>query len=453
MSGKIERSIEELYRDDPERAEAVAFGRETGPNRRGFLGGAGLAAMSAAVGGAIPFAATMPGGLIPAAFAQGTAPPAAPPAAAAKKGPIYLNFPGKSDKLSVIGERPLVAETPEHLLDDDTTPFEKFYIRNNGQIPDETAEPDKWKFTIEGEVNKKLELTLGELKSKYKAQTRRMVLECGGNGRSFFSPPASGNQWTNGGAGCAEWTGVRLADVLKTAGVKPSGIYTAHYSADLHLSGDASKPTLSRGVRIAKAMDPDSMIIWAMNGKPLPNIHGGPVRLIYPGWAGSASQKWLTKIVIRDKEHDGPGMTGTSYRLTVNPMVPGAKADPKNFKILESMPVRSIITNPANGTKLPGGTRDVKLRGASWAGDLTVRRVDVSTDYGMTWQPAKLEKPKNKYDWQRWTTAVKLPRDGYYEIWARATDSNGLMQPHTPPNWNPSGYGGNTMHRIAVLIG
>jgi DMSO/TMAO reductase YedYZ molybdopterin-dependent catalytic subunit len=448
MTERIERSIEELYRDDAERADAVVFGRETGPSRRGFLGGAGLAAMSAAVGGTIPFAEFMPAGLIPAAHAQGAA-----PAAPAKKGPIYLNFPGKSDKLVVIGERPLVAETPESLLDDATTPYEKFFLRNNGQIPEETKEPDKWKFTVEGEVNNKLELTLGDLKSKFKHHTRHYVLECGGNGRSFYSPPASGNQWTNGGAGCAQWTGVRLGDVLKAAGVRSSGIYTAHYAADLHLSGDATRPTVSRGVRIAKAMDPDSMIVWAMNGQPLPNIHGGPVRLMFPGWPGSASQKWLTRIVIRDKVHDGPGMTGTSYRLTINPMVPGGKADPNNFKILESMPVRAIITNPANGAKLAAGTRDLKLRGASWAGDYTVRRVDISIDYGQTWQPARLEKGRNRYDWQRWTANVKVPRDGYYEIWSRAMDSRGLMQPHVAANWNPSGYGGNPMHRIAVLIG
>ncbi|MEX0590852.1 MAG: molybdopterin-dependent oxidoreductase, partial [Xanthobacteraceae bacterium] len=321
MSGridKIERSIEELYRDDPERADAVVFGRKEGTSRRGFLGGAGLAAVGAAVGGAIPFSQNMPAGLIPAALAQDK--PAAP---AAPKGPVNLDFPGKDRGLVVIGEKPLVAETPEHLLNDDTTPVDKFYIRNNGQIPEEAKDPDKWTIKIEGEVNKPFEISVGELKSKYKAQTLRMVLECGGNGRSFFTPRASGNQWTNGGAGCAEWTGVRLADVLKTAGVKPSGIYTAHYAADVHLSGDASKPPLSRGVRMPKAMEPESMIVWAMNGKPLTNIHGGPVRLIIPGWAGSASQKWLTRVVIRDKEHDGPGMTGTSYRLAIKPMVPG----------------------------------------------------------------------------------------------------------------------------------
>jgi hypothetical protein len=170
MTGRKERSIEELYGTDAERADALVFGRRSGPSRRGFLNGAGLAAMGAAVGGAIPFAANMPGGLIPAAMAQGAA-PTAPPAAPAKKGPIYLNYPGKNDKLVVIGERPLVAETPEHLLDDDTTPIEKFFIRNNGQIPEAAKEPDKWKFTVEGEVNKKLELTLGELKSKFKRQS------------------------------------------------------------------------------------------------------------------------------------------------------------------------------------------------------------------------------------------------------------------------------------------
>ena len=214
---KIERSIDELYAQDPERADATVFGRKTGVDRRGFLGGAGLAAVGAAVGGAIPFASNMPGGLIPAALAQG-----APAAPAAPKGPQYLKFPGKDDKLVLLGDRPLVAETPEHLLDDDTTPTPKFFVRNNGQIPEAAKEPDKWKITVDGEVNNKLELTLGELKAKFKPVTQRMVLECGGNGRSFFTPTARGNQWTNGGAGCAEWTGVRLSDVLKAAGVKSS---------------------------------------------------------------------------------------------------------------------------------------------------------------------------------------------------------------------------------------
>ena len=188
--------------------------RHSTPAGADFWRSTALAATGAVIGGVMPLSPD--GGGIPAAHAQAAAP-------AAPKGPQYLKFPGKNDKLVVLGEKPLVAETPESLLDDDTTPIEKFFIRNNGQLPDETKNPDAWKITIDGEVDKKIEITLGELKSKYKAVTRRMVLECGGNGRGAFSPPARGNQWTNGGAGCAEWTGVPLADVLKAAGLKKIG--------------------------------------------------------------------------------------------------------------------------------------------------------------------------------------------------------------------------------------
>jgi len=441
MSGKIERSLEELY-GDPERADALVFGRETGVSRRGFLGGTGLAAMSAAVGAAIPFAANMPGGLVPAALAQGAEPP---------KGPQYLNFPGKSDKLVVLGDRPLVAETPEQVLDDDTTPTDKFFIRNNGPTPEAASNPDSWKIVIDGEVNQKLDLTLGELRSKFRPVTRRLVLECGGNGRSFFTPQARGNQWTNGGAGCAEWTGVRLVDVLRAAGVKPSAIFTGHYGADRSLA-DPTKDAISRGVPLRKAMDANNLIVFAMNGQPLSNIHGGPVRLIIPGWPGSVSSKWLTRVWVRDKVHDGAGMGGTSYRVAIKPMVPGDRVDPDNFRDLESMPVRSIITSPANGTSFGKDVREVKLRGAAWAGDFTVRRVDVSVDYGATWRPAQLQRPKNPYDWQRWTATVRVPSEGYYEIWTRATDSRGTMQPHIAGNWNPQGYGANPMHRVAIRI-
>lgn len=460
MVTRKERSVEELYQDDPERADAVVFGRRTDVSRRGFLNGAGLSAMTAAVGGTIVYGASMPGGLVPAAFAQDTKPAAPPPEAAksapspAPRGPQYLMFPGKHDKLVVLGDKPLVAETPERLLDDETTPTSKFFIRNNGQTPEESKDPaDAWKFTIDGEVNNRLELTLADLKKRFKAKTQRMMLECGGNGRAFFVPQARGNQWTNGGAGCAEWTGIALGDVLRAAGVKQSAVYTANYGTDMHLSGDPNKETLSRGVPIKKAMDPNSLIVFAMNGQPLPNIHGGPVRLLIPGWPGSASHKWLSRITLRDKEHDGQGMKGTSYRVPIKPMLPGGKADEANFRVLESMPVRGIITNPSNATRLPTGTNELKLRGAAWAGDHEIERVDVSIDFGARWQKAWMAPAKNRYDWRRWATAVKLPSDGYYEVWVRATDTRGMSQPHIAGNWNPQGYGGNQMHRIAVLVG
>ena len=456
MVKRSERSIDELYLGDPEHADAVVFGRRTDSSRRGFLSGAGLTAMGAVLGGPVVFSAhmpggLMPGGLMPAALAQDAQKEAA--GAQAPKGVQTLNFPGKDPGLVVLGDRPLVAETPEHLLDDDTTPIGKFYIRNNGQIPDAANEPDKWSITVDGEVNNKLELTVGELKSRFRAMTYRMVLECGGNGRAFFQPQARGNQWTNGGAGCAEWTGVPLTEVLKAAGLKDTAKYTAHYGADPHLSGNPSQDALSRGMPIAKAMEKHGLIVWAMNGEPLPNIHGGPVRLVIPGWPGSLSHKWLKKITIRDREHDGQGMTGTSYRVTIKPMIPGGKAEDSNFRILESMPVRSIITNPSNGARLPAGTRIIALRGAAWDGDHGVARVHVSKDFGATWSQAKTEPPRNRFDWMRWTATMRLPADGYYELWVRATDKTGQMQPHIAGNWNPQGYGGNPIHRVAILVG
>ncbi|MGE0725718.1 MAG: sulfite oxidase, partial [Alphaproteobacteria bacterium] len=334
----------------------------------------------------------------------------------------------------------------------DVTPIEKFYIRTNGHIPDPTPNPDAWPLEIDGEVNTPLKLTLGEIKKRFPAVSYKLQLECGGNGRSFFVPEARGNQWTNGGVGNAEWTGVRLRDVLQAAGLKSSAVYTGHYSTDLHLSGDPNRVTLSRGVPIAKAMEEHTILAFAMNGKPIPAVHGFPLRVVAPGYPGSASSKWLKRIWVRDKEHDGPGMTGTSYRVTKTPMVPGSKADPKNFVVLESMPVRAIITNVKNGTELPDGTRKIDLRGHAWAGEETVRAVDVTIDYGQTWISCAVDAPPNKYCWQNWRTAVTLPSQGYFEIWARGTDSKGRMQPPVAPFWNPSGYGGNAMHRVAVLV-
>ncbi|MGH7006218.1 MAG: molybdopterin-dependent oxidoreductase, partial [Alphaproteobacteria bacterium] len=333
-----ERGLHELYRDDPERADALVFGRRTGPTRdgatrRGFLGGSGLATMSALIGAPIALSELLPAGLLPKAFAQ------------AAKEPKVLKMDGKAE-LVVLGDRPLVAETPAHLLDDDVTPTEKFFVRNNGNPPEPGGDPDAWEITIDGEVNKPLKIKLGELKKRFRKASYVLQLECGGNGRSAFEPPARGNQWSVGGVGCARWAGVPLGDVLKAAGLKASAKYTAHYGADVHLSGNPETPTISRGMRLAKAMDPHTLIAFEMNGKPVPNIHGGPVRLIAPGWAGSLSHKWLKRIWIRDKEHDGPGMTGASYRVPTLPGIPGdAKFDTNTMRILESMPVRAVITN------------------------------------------------------------------------------------------------------------
>lgn len=438
--GKTERSVQELYRDDPERGDAVAFGR------RGALKGTALAAMGAAVGGAIPFAGNMSSGTLPALFAR--------PAAAQGAGqqPV-LRMEGKG-QLILLQERPLVAETPEHLLDEAVTSYANHFIRNNGQVPEVgTADPRAWRLTIDGEVNTPLTLTVGELESRFPVVTRQLQMECGGNGRALFSPQTRGNQWGNGAISNAEWTGVRLRDVLQAAGVKPSAIFTGQFGADPHLSGATDRAAISRGMRLAKAMDEDTLIVFRMNGQPIPHIHGAPLRLLVPGWPGSLSQKWLTRITLRDRIHDGAGMGGTSYRIPQRPMVPGSNSNGADFVEMESMPVRSILSSHAHGSRLPAGTRALDLRGAAWAGDDSVRAVHVSVDFGATWTEMQVAAPANRHAWQRWTGRVALPSDGYYEVWYRATDSQGRMQPHAAANWNPQGYGANPISRAAILVG
>ncbi|MEZ5851676.1 MAG: sulfite oxidase [Hyphomicrobiaceae bacterium] len=434
MKGKnVERGLFELYSDDPERADAVVFGRQPDNSRRGFIKGASLAAMGAAIGSAIPFGRNMPMGFIPLALAQ-------------KAG---LAVPGK-DGLVAFNDRPWNAETPAHLLDDDVTPINRHFVRNNGGVPEKT-DPQGWMLKVDGAVNKPLDLSIDDLKKRFKPVNLKLTIECGGNGRAGFNPPASGNQWTYGAVGNAEWTGVRLADVLKEAGLKPEAVYTGHYGADPHLSGDPKKVSISRGVPIAKAMDPDTIIAFAMNGKALHPLNGAPLRVVAPGWPGSCSQKWLTRIWVRDKVHDGAKMTGSAYRMPGYPVAPGEKVPTSAFEIIQSMPVKSIITSPQSGVTLAKGTTALDVRGHAWAGDLAVREVHVSVDFGATWTKADLSPAPNGHSWQRWRAKVALPKHGYYEIWARATDAKGTAQPFAVA-WNPKGYLNNAMHRIAVRV-
>ncbi|GAA4427906.1 sulfite oxidase [Pontibacter saemangeumensis] len=375
--------------------------------------------------------------------------------AAAKAGalkPDGFQMKGKHPDLVVLSDRPWNVDTPPHLLDAPVTSTAHAFIRNNGLVPEE-IDAATWTLTIDGEsaVNRKV-YTLDELKSNFKHYTYQLQLECGGNGRGEFSPPGKGNQWGNGAIHCCQWTGVRVKDVLAAAGIKPDAVYVAYYGKDRHISGDPKKVPISRGVPVNKALENESLLAWAMNGKDIPLIHGYPLRLVFGGWPASASGKWVNRLVIRNKVHDGPKMTHGSYMVPAQPIAPGAPAPAdKDMKIIESMPVRSLISYPKTGAILQN-KKTLNLRGHAWAGDLEVKEMHVSTDFGATWQLCKLEKPVNRLAWQDWSTKVTFPSAGYYEIWARATDSLGKMQPMVVPAWNPGGYLNNACHRIAVQV-
>ena len=279
----------------------------------------------------------------------------------------------------------------------------------------------------------------------------QLQIECGGNGRSEFYPPARGNQWTTGAIGCPEWTGARLRDVLDYCGVKGDTVYVAYEGADTHLSGDTSKRPISRGVPLHKALEDESMIVWAMNGEPLPLLHGYPLRMLCAGWPASVSGKWLTKIMIRDRIHDGEKMLGQSYRVPCKPVAPGTAVADEDMCIIESMPVKSLITYPKSGIS-HAADAPLDIRGHAWAGDQSVAEVFTSIDFGASWQNSNIKKAANRLAWQPWSASVEFPEPGYYEVWARAVDSNGKSQPVVLPGWNPRGYLNNACHRIAVGV-
>lgn len=431
MTGRARR-IHEVFSTDPEQADWNLWGRRADPRtRRGFL--QGLGAMTALVGAKIVFHEFMPAGLIPAAYANQAEP---------------FTIEGKNG-LTVLNDRPLCAETPAHLLNDDITPASRLFVRNNG-IPPRQVDARNWTLTVDGESAAGAKTySLGDLKRRFENISRQLVMECGGNGRSEYDPPASGNQWTVGAVGCPRWDGIRLRDLLEDCGYRDDAVYVAYYGADTTAGGEGVP--ISRGVPVAKALEAESMIAWGMNGEPLHPMNGHPLRLVFGGWPGSTSGKWLTRIAIRDIVHDGPKMTGMSYKVPREPVAPGTEVAEEDMRIIEAMPVKSLITYPQSGFQHPEG--DVlPLHGHAWSGDNQVERLEVSIDFGRTWSRAEVQPPANRLAWQNWDLDVTFPEAGYYEVWARATDATGAAQPIVLPGWNPRGYLNNACHRIAVYV-
>jgi len=403
--------------------------------RRSFIKKSALSALTIVVGTDIVFGELMPAGYTPLALQD----------------PDPFKMFNKDKEMVVLNDRPWNMEAQAHLLDEKVTSNKFMFIRNNGKIP-ENIDVKNWTVTFDGEsVGQTKTYTLEELKNKFPHYSYQLTLECGGNGRSEFDPPAKGNQWTVGAVSCATWTGVRLSDVLKEVGVKNNAVYIGYHAADTHLSGDPKKEPISRGMPMDKAMQEETLLAFQMNGKDIPLVHGYPLRLVAGGWPASVSGKWINRISVRNKVHDGTKMTGDAYRVPCEPVAPGEKVKDEDMCIIESMPVKSLITYPKSGAMIDQGKK-LNIRGHAWAGELEVAKMEYSIDYGATWQLATVEKPANRLAWQHFSAAVSFPKKGYYEVWARATDTKGISQPMLLPGWNPKGYLNNACHRIAVKV-
>lgn len=339
--------------------------------------------------------------------------------------------------LIVRTRRPENYESPLSALNSWITANDLFYVRSHYDTPQVALQ--EWMLQVDGEVDRPIALRMDDVLQLEKV-TIANTLECAGNGRAFFDPKVPGVQWESGAVGNARWGGVRLADVLKKAGVRSSGRHVMFDGADKPPL--PTTPDFIRSIPLEKALDPNTLLAYEMNGEPLPQRHGFPLRAIVPGWYGMASCKWLTTIHVLDREYDGHFMK-TAYRVPRG-------SDPNDTVGLTEIGVKSVITEPLDGDRVKAGT--VRVKGAAWAGEAEVIGVDISTDGGKTWRPAWLSGPKERFAWRLWEFSWEAKQGGTYTLMARAADSRRRVQPELLA-WNKGGYANTVIHAIRVVVG
>jgi sulfite oxidase len=334
-------------------------------------------------------------------------------------------------------------EMPPEFFDSWLTPVPHFFVRNHMHEPS-TLDAETWELSISGEVEKPMTLTLVDL-VKMEPHTVTNTLECAGNGRAFHHPHVPGVQWQKGAVGTARFSGPRLWDVLQRTGVKPTGKHVMFRGLD-QVPGKV--PPFIRSIPIEKASHEDTLIALRMDGAELAKHHGFPARSLVPGWIGAASCKWLTEIKVLDKEFDGNFMK-PGYRMPNHPLKPGDPLNVDDSHAVTTLSVKSVIGAPTDAWT--SNTRSVHIRGAAWAGEADIVKVEVSTDAGATWQVAQLGRDHSKYAWRLWSHNWKAPKSGDYTILSRATDSQGRTQPETA-EWNPSGYLYNAYDQVKIHV-
>ena len=359
-------------------------------------------------------------------------------------------LPSGKRRMSFIAhnDRPLALETARDAYGHGPiTPISQFFVRNNLPMPDSdiVTNPDEWAVHVEG-CQRDGSITLAELK-RLPTTTVASVLQCSGNGRAFFDHKPSGSPWSVGAAGCALWTGVRVTDVF--------GAFGGAVDEAMYLTGTGGEPipdsiepstvTVERSVPIAKGLK-DCLLVWEMNGEPLPLVHGGPVRLLVPGYFGVNNVKWLRKLAAT-KDESSNKIQQSGYRL--RPVGQGGNAShPSMYR----MPVKSWINSPgADGQPIASGRQ--RIFGIAFSGERGVNRVEVSLDGGRRWQEASLYGPDlGPNGWRTFSLEADLS-SGMYRLVSRATDVSGDTQPADfPPNQRGYGHNGWRDHGLFITV-
>jgi len=354
-----------------------------------------------------------------------------------------LEAPAPTPGLLVRGLGPHNLETPRGLLATLTTPAELFFVRTHAHPPH--IDLGAYRLVIDGLVDHPLSLSLADLQRRadQAGESRRAVLQCAGNGRAYFRPRIPGVAWEAGAMGQAAWRGPRLADLLREAGVQSGARHLQLRGADTMAL--AATPTYARTIPLERAQEDDALITLEMNGAPLPWLHGGPARLVLPGWTGHHWLKWLVHVTVAADE-DPSFYSKTAYRMPAGPTPPGVT--PTATVPITENGVKAVIARPLAGEVV--ALRDgLQVTGVAFSGRTTITRVEVSADD--VWHDAELEGDDTPGAWKVFRATLPRTAAGPVTISARATDARGAVQPDTAL-WNPSGYLWNAVDRVTCEV-
>lgn len=336
--------------------------------------------------------------------------------------------------LQVIRQEPYNAETPEPCLRHEVTPAATAYVRTNFGVPQLS---DQHTIDIGGAVDHPNTLSISALRAMPQ-HTVAATMECAGNDRLTMSPLPVGEPWQHGALSTFSWTGVRLADLLATAGVADDAVEVLVTAADAGPRDDADgEVRFARSLPIADALRPETLIALQMNGAPLTPDHGAPARLAVPGWYGMASVKWVTRIDVLRTPCTGYFQTKRYVYDEVGGVAP-----------VDRLRVKSIITSPADGASCG---KQLRVEGWAWSGFGAITTVEVAVDGGTPWHTATLGAPASPTAWTPWHIDLTMPRVGRIVLRSRATDVTGATQPDVIV-WNRLGYGNNAIRQTIVDV-
>jgi len=332
---------------------------------------------------------------------------------------------------------------PLEALRYEITPVGLHYLLIHFDIP--MVDAAQYELGVGGHVKKPLRLSFEDLQSR-PATTLAVTLECAGNGRARLSPRPLSQPWLGEAVGTAEWTGTALAPILQEASLKEGGAEVVFTGLDRGVQGGIDQ-FYERSLSLPDAMQDDVLLVYAINGQPLPPQHGFPLRLIAPGWYGMTQVKWLRSITVTDRPFDGYQQATAYHYRTVegDPGVPVTRMLPRALMVPPGVPdfmSRTRFVEPSLQL----------VEGRAWSGLAPIVRVDFSSDGGRSWSAAVLEEPLSPYAWRRWSARWDIRKPGEYELCVRAADAAGNVQP-LDQSWNLEGVQNNAVQRVRVVVG